>query len=40
LLPILPKLQNTNPVLLWQTRPQAAATLPLKCRKNPFSGFF
>ena len=29
-----PELQDADPVLLRETRPQAAATLPLKCRKN------
>lgn len=34
-LPVLPELQNADPVLLRKARPQAAATLPLKSRKNP-----
>lgn len=37
-LPLLRQLPNSHPVLLRQARPQAAATLPLKCRKNPFYG--
>ena len=35
-LPLLRQLPDSHPVLLREARSQAAATLPLKCRKNPF----
>jgi hypothetical protein len=34
-LPLFRQLPEANPVLLRKARPQAAATLPLKSRKNP-----
>ena len=33
-IPLLRQLPDLNPVLLWEARSQAAATLPLKSRKN------
>lgn len=36
----MPELQDAGLVLLWEARPQATATLPLKCWKNLKTGFY